>query len=371
MQYEWKSESGACEACQELDGTVYDTASDIPDRPHPNCKCWIEVLEREKETTDPIELRREQAKDKKHMQQELAKLLGDVKSLEEEIDEYMKQIEEQEEELNRIERAIDTDKLETADRRRLADAKEQIDFAKNKTDKAKQEIAEVKKQIGDTNGTIKEISKLEFELEKIKIYIDTLLTRIKLNIFTIGINIVGRKQHDAAELWNISVDGIQYNNKYIQKNGEIANTLDDLQDNKLKLIIQNKIIQQMNVNDSRGIIFDKKSTLAQAIQNSREFQNFIRSNKTQLLKNEKLENKAIEFKSGNLKHALHRVDIIDTYIDKSTGNLHTKILDTYDFNPNEKDWKVKTARELQEKGEIQTYYTVTEIIVPKQVWINY
>ena len=68
-----------------------------------------------------------------------------------------------------------------------------------------------------------------------------------------------------------------------------------------------------------------------------------------MVENNRIEDQSIQFLSGNLKNALHKVDIIDTYIDKSTGDLHTKILDTYDFNPNEKDWKVRTAREMQEK----------------------
>lgn len=89
-----------------------------------------------------------------------------------------------------------------------------------------------------------------------------------------------------------------------------------------------------------------------------------------MLKNGNLENVSLEFIESNLKNALHNVDVIDTYVD-SMGNLHTKILDTYDFNPNETDWKVKTARELQEKKKIQTYYTIIEIMIPENIWVNY
>lgn len=42
-KYVWHS-SGGCEACNALDGTEYDYEDNIPDRPHPNCQCWIEEV---------------------------------------------------------------------------------------------------------------------------------------------------------------------------------------------------------------------------------------------------------------------------------------------------------------------------------------
>ena len=46
VKYIWHVESDkACEACQSLDGTEYNYEDDIPDRPHPNCRCYIEIVE--------------------------------------------------------------------------------------------------------------------------------------------------------------------------------------------------------------------------------------------------------------------------------------------------------------------------------------
>lgn len=42
--YIWHANMCACEKCQELDNTIYYCENDIPDLPHPNCKCYIEVL---------------------------------------------------------------------------------------------------------------------------------------------------------------------------------------------------------------------------------------------------------------------------------------------------------------------------------------
>ena len=45
VKYIWHVESDkACEACQSLDGTEYIYEGDIPDRPHPNCRCYIEIV---------------------------------------------------------------------------------------------------------------------------------------------------------------------------------------------------------------------------------------------------------------------------------------------------------------------------------------
>ena len=43
--YIWHTEKGACEKCQALDGLSFKNPDEIPDKPHPNCKCWIEVSE--------------------------------------------------------------------------------------------------------------------------------------------------------------------------------------------------------------------------------------------------------------------------------------------------------------------------------------
>ena len=45
VKYIWHVDSDkACDACQSLDGTEYIYECDIPDRPHPNCRCYIEIV---------------------------------------------------------------------------------------------------------------------------------------------------------------------------------------------------------------------------------------------------------------------------------------------------------------------------------------
>ena len=305
-------------------------------------------MEKDTDTTDPIEIHREKIKDKRRNELEIAKMLGDVKSLEQEIDEYIKRLDEQDREVEKFESTIDTSKLEQKSKQIILDAKEKIDYAKYKGDKARKDISILKNKIATTE-TIEEISKVKYEFQKLRQYTENMITEAKLKIFTLGIDVIGSiSQPDAAALWNISVNGIQYDNKYIKENGKIYNTVSDLKDYKLEKTVQNKIQKQMGVSDSRGIVFDKDSSLSKAVQNSDELRKFITDNKNTLIKTGTVENKSISFNKGNLKNALHNVDIIETYID-SQGNLHTKIFDTYDYNLNEKDWKVNTAQEMQEK----------------------
>jgi len=42
--YVWVADGDACDECQALNGTKYESEDDIPDEPHPNCQCTIEPI---------------------------------------------------------------------------------------------------------------------------------------------------------------------------------------------------------------------------------------------------------------------------------------------------------------------------------------
>lgn len=46
-KYVWHSENGehTCDVCSELDGQEFDYYDEVPERPHPNCKCYVEIVE--------------------------------------------------------------------------------------------------------------------------------------------------------------------------------------------------------------------------------------------------------------------------------------------------------------------------------------
>lgn len=52
--YVWHSEDSdnTCDACKSLDGQIFDFYDDVPERPHPNCRCSIELVEYDGENQD-------------------------------------------------------------------------------------------------------------------------------------------------------------------------------------------------------------------------------------------------------------------------------------------------------------------------------
>ena len=52
--YVWHSENGenTCDECRELDGQVFEMEEEVPERPHPNCRCTVEIVEGEIEKED-------------------------------------------------------------------------------------------------------------------------------------------------------------------------------------------------------------------------------------------------------------------------------------------------------------------------------
>lgn len=51
-KYIWKTEPDACEKCQSKDGKEFTNKDDIPEKPHPNCKCKIEEVPEDYEECD-------------------------------------------------------------------------------------------------------------------------------------------------------------------------------------------------------------------------------------------------------------------------------------------------------------------------------
>ena len=127
FNYEWKSEPGACEVCQKMDGTIYESADDIPAKPHPNCKCWINLVEKENPSpADPIEARRAAAKDRINAQKELAKLHGDVRVIQDEVEIYINDLDKYINQINELEELYQKNNLENEDKIKIAQAKQNI-----------------------------------------------------------------------------------------------------------------------------------------------------------------------------------------------------------------------------------------------------
>ena len=46
-KYIWHSENSedTCDVCKSLDGKEFDFYEEVPERPHPNCRCTVEIVE--------------------------------------------------------------------------------------------------------------------------------------------------------------------------------------------------------------------------------------------------------------------------------------------------------------------------------------
>ena len=118
-----------------------------------------------------------------------------------------------------------------------------------------------------------------------------------------------------------------------------------------------------------GYFFKNYSEPSQRIANDKDFLEKIKSSKNEILSNKKV---SMGFPSygpntkSNLYYAFGKIDIRNGYIDKN-GNLHVKVYDTYDFNPEGKNKPlVMAGKNKMLDGELKPFFTIHDIIIPKE-----
>ena len=118
-----------------------------------------------------------------------------------------------------------------------------------------------------------------------------------------------------------------------------------------------------------GYFFKNYSEPSKRIANDKDFLEKIKSSKNEILSNKKV---SMGFPSygpntkSNLYYAFGKIDIRNGYIDKN-GNLHVKVYDTYDFNPEEKNKPlVMAGKNKMLDGELKPFFTIHDIIIPKE-----
>lgn len=178
------------------------------------------------------------------------------------------------------------------------------------------------------------------------------------------------KLYDAKELWKAASHDFKYSNNYINSNGSIINSVNELPE-RLQTIVSKKLQEQFGVKDKLGIIFTPESTLSQAIAKSPELKEHILRNIDRLKTGKTIIRESACLDSNkNLEYALKHADILYTQMD-AQGNITALILDTYDFNAGDSMWEVQIARNVQESGLLRQYYTINIIIIPWQEWLNW
>ncbi len=344
-KYKWITEFGenTCEKCAALNGKEFEE-NEVPPRPHPNCKCRVEEISVVDEIEAEINEYREEIEQLKLQANEL---LGDTSVLREQIEKLMK--ENKDTELNTLENKLTRT---TYDIYMLIDKIETLNIdtiSASVVNKIERGIENIRKNT----------------LRSIKDTIDTMVTVTEY---------IRPDLHDGAGFWNVSSNpdtkGKQYQK---QENAKVIKSLNDLDTQKLKDFVSNKLKSQKLSQKTIGITYDKNSSVASDIASSQEFRTFIRKNKLKLSKERSLKDDYLFFERRsnlNLYLAIKHSDIIDIHLD-SNNTLHAKVIDTYDFNEGESDWIISLPRKLQKNGIIVPHYSITKIEIPESIWTKY
>ena len=175
--------------------------------------------------------------------------------------------------------------------------------------------------------------------------------------------------HDGTEFWNAASQGIE-NNDYMKNNGVQIKNVHEIPSHELQITIASKLqTQGLSIDNTKGIIFFEDSDISKSIANSAKFKDLIKSNKEKLLCGKVLHKESINYAklNPNLWGALGKVDVIKTYIDEN-GNLISTIIDTYEFNQDDKRKLIQMGRSAQDAGLIETFFVVIPIKIPYKIW---
>ena len=194
---------------------------------------------------------------------------------------------------------------------------------------------------------------------------DSLFGLVNKGILDFGINFVGEKinQNDAVNLWNIASKGVTQNSTedYINRNGKFYNNIGEIVKDfpQYKEQIKEKVKKQFKKDDVPAIVFHENSSVAKAISKSAELNDFIYKNVSALKSGEEVSGSLGFTSDSNLHNAFGKVDVLSA---KLQGKyIEFILLDTYDFNPNEKNWKVQMGYSAQKAGLLNPYFTIVKV----------
>mgnify|MGYP002606153400 FL=1 len=341
-KYKWVAEFGknTCEKCAALHGQEFDE-DEVPYWPHPNCRCKVEEIS----VIDEIESEINEYKEEiEQLKLQANELLGDTRVLREQIEKLIKEAHSKEANslegrLTRLEYDVYKliDKIESL-------SLDTIDkYVIQKIEKQMDEITKIIEQY------LNEYKNLDNKLKAEKLAVDS--------IVALG----SKSAEDAAALWDLASSKFKRGLDYIEKNGKIINKIDDLKNNNLQKVVRNKLEQQINKAEARGVYLNSNSSLSKSISSSLKFKRVINNNKEKLLNGEIIA-KVPTFLNSNWNNflSINGCDILNIRIENEI--LYATILDTVDYNPN--DIKVKLPRDLQEGNAIENYYIIIEIAEP-------
>ena len=136
--------------------------------------------------------------------------------------------------------------------------------------------------------------------------------------------------------------------------------------------IKSRIAKESNQKDCKVLVLNSNSIVAQKIQESYALRQFLTDNMALIQKRGTLSNTTIEFKNidKDLYSTFHGAEVKNIRLD-SQGNLNLRIEDYYNFNPNRTSVKGRVGEKLQNQTDLEPYYVITVLKIPKEVWKNY
>jgi len=245
----------------------------------------------------------------------------------------------------------------------LYDDRQKIEKIKNELEKSFEKL----KHSGElvANGQV-------LALEQAVRFTENILNSSIQIILNAGAFILSDFFAEAAALWKLSSSKFQKGREYIEKNGKLLNSFAEIKEPIVcKTVLEKLKSQKINTN-VRGIRLNADSSFAQKIIDTPAFKNYIRKNRYKFSPNTKLQNDSLDllnWKSLDEYLAIHKTDIVDIYIDFHE-TFTAKIIDTYDFNPGERNPLVIAGNILQEANKIENYFVIIDIVVPKETWEN-
>lgn len=369
IQYMWVSEAGACEKCQALDGKIYNTADEIPDKPHPNCKCWIDLIENPDVITDPIEQIRAEKREEESVKLELLKLEGDIKCLEDECDILLDNLQSEEYYMKQFDEYI-INNIENTDELNIE--KENLDIAKKELQNTKEEIQKVKDNLYNINIEKNETEQFNYYDKiyfKTKIALEEYVANDMTKFQTYVLGYLFSKKFNLPEAYNllrIALEQKYHNFWYIRKNGKFYNSIYDLDNVELQIDIAKRVNMEYSNTDVPVFILNKDSSLSMKITKSNALKNFLEENINNIISGEFEEDKDIVFKNNDpdLYAALHGANVKNVQFTEN-GDLYLEVQDLYDFDPDRPSAKARLGRRLQVEGQLDMYYIICPIIIPK------
>lgn len=169
---------------------------------------------------------------------------------------------------------------------------------------------------------------------------------------------------NAYELLKIGLRDNNYNENYVNQNGKLHNSINDIDSSKYNIQeIKNRISEETDgrLKDCKVLTLRPDSSMAEKIKMSSTFHNFLDKNLDTLKQKGSIPDTDIEFKGSDsdLYNSLHGAKVKD--IKYKNGEVSLKVEDFYNFNKNRTSGRGRFGERLQDRGDLENYYIIVDI----------